>query len=265
MKRIRMGRVSLAMLTFLIAGATAVPSHAAITTNLALNPSFESGYLPPNIVHQYLYNQPVWPTNWLAEGATELFDHTPNAHKNGEYSAGISGSWSGPRWVCETSCIEVAPQRDTAYQVYSVAPAWRSQAPIPVTAGSKYTFSAWMKLTIPKTNTGAVTKVRWLNSLGVPFQWSAGPSLIAALPGANYSNFIKDADGSTPKEFIEQNTPWTYKNAEVTAPAGATGAILLLGYTDDAWIGSVNYDQICFTPKPANAADDICKSALYAT
>jgi hypothetical protein len=263
--KIGTARLAVAALAFAVAGVMALPSYA-LTTNLVPNPSFETSHLPSNVVRDYLFNQPVLPVGWLAEGATELFDHTPNAHYHGQYSAGISGSWSGPRQVCETPpCTEVAPQRDALVQAYSLAPSWRTQDPIPVTPGA-YTFSARIKLTIPKDKTGAVTRVRWLDAMGVPIGVSTGPTLYAGALGSTYTNFVKDAtyDGTGPKNFPEQTTLWTYRVATVTAPAGAAGAILLLSYSDDMWNGSVNYDFVCFTRTPSTSTSDVCKTTYAA-
>ncbi|MFN2642306.1 MAG: hypothetical protein ABR548_10545 [Actinomycetota bacterium] len=254
-----------AALTLCIAGVMTLPSYAG--ANLVQNPSFETTPLPSEVVHAGGavpggWNQPVIPTGWAFEGATELFDHAAHAPgpKAGQYFVQISGSWSGPRDVCETGPCTNLPggaQKDQAYGYYSVQPAWRNLNAIPVSAGTSYTFSAWTALTIPLDKTGAVARVRWVNAQGVPVGVTDAWKLLSAKSGGTYTNFAKQS-AQGPGPFPDGSTAYTFKAANVTAPAGATGAILLLGYTDSAWIGGVAYDVVCF----ARVVDGVCTN-LY--
>jgi hypothetical protein len=268
-------RIALAGLTLLLGAGLAAPSQAAITnTNLLKNPDFETSYLPEAVTHPTPeVNQPVWPVEWLAEGAAELFDHAashdPFAH-HGKYFAQVSGSWSGPRKDCSAvsagvgSCTDIpgGAQKDQLAQYYSVAPAWRNQTAIGVTPGTKYTFSAWISTALLLDGTGAVTKVRWLDATGVPIGISNGPTLLApnptSGPRANYYTFAQQSLNG-PGPFPNHGVSWTRRQTVLTAPANARGAILLLGAADSAWIGSVSYDYVCFSVN-APVANDICQT-----
>ncbi|MHB8513315.1 MAG: hypothetical protein ACYDCC_14215 [Actinomycetota bacterium] len=248
------GMTRLALVTMLV---LAIPATSNAAGNLLPNPSFEQTALPSQVMdlqHSQGLNQPLLPVGWIFEGATELFDHTPNHHHTGQYSVAISGSWSTPRHECSTvpvtgSCTDVpgGDVRDTVYgQVYSVAPAWRTQNPVAVSAGKQYRLSVYTLLSIPKDGTGAVTRVRWLDANGVPIGSSQGPTLLApSNGGASWYTFL--AGATAPGSFKDHSVlNWTKIGGTVTAPAGAAGAIVLLGYTDDAWNGQVVYDDACF-------------------
>lgn len=279
--RIRTGtaRAAMAALTLLVAGGLSTPAPAAPTnTNLVKNPDFESSPLPEAVRRPAPgVDQPVLPTDWIFEGASELFDHAathPPFSHHGSYFVQISGAWSGPKKDCSAAsaaagapCLEVpAPvqqQREGLAQYYSVAPAWRPIDGIPVQAGKEYTFSSWISTSIPLDGTGAVTKVRWLDANGVPIAIANGPSLVAPSPSsgakANYTTFAQQS-AMGPGPFKDHSVPWSYRKAFVTAPDRAARAILLLGFSDSAWIGSASYDYVCFSLRPTLASNDICQT-----
>jgi hypothetical protein len=254
-----------------VAAIAGLPGPAPAGTNLLTNASFETSVLPAAVADATY--QPVLPTGWAFEGASELFDHAtqsglpgslprfPGA-KAGKYWVQISGSWSGSRRDCTLNsaagamCLDVpgGAQKDELYKYYSLAPAWRPLMPIAVTGGS-YTISAWMAYDIPFDGTGAVVKVRWLDANGVPISVSAGPSLIAPTPSsnprANYYTFAErsagGAGGIPANTYAAYQKNWTYGKVTVTAPANAVQAVPLFGYSDSAWIGGVMFDVVCFS------------------
>ncbi|HVL32818.1 MAG TPA: hypothetical protein VM600_04475 [Actinomycetota bacterium] len=242
--------------TIVLGGILPTTSANASTVNLIPNPSFESHYLPQEVV-AVAFNQPGIPVGWAVEGVSALFDHTPQNPKKGQYAAAISGSYSGPRKDCSAGCVDVpgSAERDTLYQTYSVQPSWRTVQPVPVKSGKMYRFSSWIRLAIPKDATGAVTKIRWFDSTGLQIGASNGPSLIGPTNGANYATF---AAGN----YKDNTTDWTYRAVNVTAPSGATGAIVVLSYTDDFWIGQAVFDQVCLAEKATSTTQTICDTTF---
>lgn len=231
------------VLAGLMVVSTGTLSPAQAASNLAPNHSFEQAYIPPAVAHQPgVYNQPVLPVGWAFEGAAELFDHNSRNPKHGQYSVAISGSWS------------VVNPAGTAY--VSTTPVWRTQLPIPVSPGTTYTFSTWMALSFPLDGTGAFTAIRWVDANGVPIgQSSNGAKLVTpADTDATYQTFVNNSINGY--GFKDESTGWTFGTANLKAPTGAAGAVLLLGYTDSAWIGGVTFDNVCF----ARTTDNLCTS-----
>lgn len=232
------------------------PSHAG--PNKILNPGFEASYVPAAVLNALAdqgIHQPVWPTNWLAEGATELFDHTHNAFRSGNYAAGISGSWGVPRSDCSVQCTGTLPgaaQRDQVYgSAYSEAPAWRTDVPVAVTPSTTYTLSYYVQMSIVMDGSGAVSWVRWYDANRAPIidsatnlpAYSKGPSAIVhCTPGSSYTTF---AQGDSMLDSCHSPS-WSPKSGTVTSPAGARFATVLFGYSDSAWIGQVIYDDVFF-------------------
>lgn len=240
---------ALALAATLALVATMQPLGAsASTANLIPNPGFEQAYVPRE-VSSLVFNQPGLPVGWAVEGVSSLFDHTPQNPKQGSYAAAISGSYSGPRKDCSVQCTDLpgSGERDQIYDTYSVQPSWRTALPIAVKGGKQYRFSSWMRLAIPKDATGAVTRIRWFDANNLPISTAKGPSLIAPTNGANYVNFATE-------KFKDNTTDWTYRAVTVTAPAAAASAVVVLSYTDDAWIGQAVYDQVCLAEKPASGS-----------
>jgi hypothetical protein len=219
-----------------IGGAVLVPAHAAkgptivLGPNLVPNPSFEASVFEPSPVPAYATSQPLLPTGWTVEGATGLFDHGQHGAHSGKRAVTISDPASTPTNFCQQKqCLDDPADgaRTSAQQYYSETPMWRTQAAIPVTPGKTYQLSAWVSWSLETISYGAVTAVRWVDASGMPVAFTAGPKLIA------------DA----------RNSPalaWKQISGTVTAPAGAKGAIVLLGDSDGPWISSLTYDDAYF-------------------
>jgi hypothetical protein len=217
-------------------GAALVPAQAAkaptvvLGPNLLPNASFESSVTEPAPVPQYTNTQPLLPVGWSAEGAAGLFDHGQHGAHTGKRAIGISDPASTPHNFCQQKqCVDDPADgpRTTAGLYYSETPMWRTQSAVPVTAGKSYQLSAWVSWALETIGYGAITQVRWVDANGAPVGLSAGPKLLATA----------------------RNSPalaWTRISGTVTAPKGATGAIVLLGDDDDVWISSMQYDDAYF-------------------
>ncbi|MBK5305442.1 MAG: hypothetical protein JJD92_02005 [Frankiaceae bacterium] len=212
--------------------ALAVPAGAAkapkLGPNLVVNPSFEASALEgtPATAPGSL-PQPVLPTGWTFEGVSALFDHSPNVHHTGKRAAAISGTLSGGRDFCETgSCVDNPTNavKDASASTMTMAPHWRTQSPIAVTAGKGYQLGFWGGTSIVTSHKGLDAIVRWVGANGV---------------AVSQQTLVNTTDGGS-SDF----TKFVYKR--VVPPAGATGAVLLFGQSDDAWIGQVFFDDIYF-------------------
>lgn len=224
-----------------VALASAAPAVAAPKKkakpgpNLVANPSFEDSVFEgsPAAAPGSLA-QPVLPTGWLFEGASALFDHSPNHKRTGKRSAAISGSLSTPKTVCQNGTCQPNPAnavRDAAASTYTITPSWRTANPIAVKPGTRYTLTAFVGWDLMTAGTEATTKVRWVGADG------------RALSESYAGRIVSNARNSTLLR-------WTPISAVVTAPAGATGAILLLSHGDDAFISQVRYDDVYFGTAP---------------
>jgi hypothetical protein len=228
-----------ALVAACLVAATVAPSYAAghgkapkvvLGRNLLPNASFEQSQFEPAPVPAYATSQPLLPTGWAFEGAAGLFDHGQHGAHSGKRAITISDPASGPRGVCQNGyCVDnpANSARDGAREYYSESPMWRTLNSVPVTAGKTYQVSAWVSWTLVTIGVGATTEVRWVDASGVPVGISAGPSLLANA----------------------RNSPalaWTNIAGTVKAPAGAAGAIVLLGESDDAWISGLTYDDAYF-------------------
>lgn len=227
-----------------IACALVVPASAAPPKpkpkpkpgpNLLKNPGFEDSVFEGNpAAAPGSLAQPVLPTGWFFEGLTVLFDHSPNVKRSGKRSAAISGSLSTPRTICQNgSCYDNPANagRDAVASTYTVTPSWRTLDPVPVTAGTRYTLSAWLGWDLMTAGTEATTKVRWLGADG------------RAIAETYAGRMKSDARNSALLR-------WTPVSGVVTAPAGAVSAHVLLSHGDDAFIGQVRYDDVYFGTAP---------------
>jgi len=230
-------RACLALATLAgLAGAVLAPAQAAKAPkvvrgpNLLPNASFEASVFEPAPVPQYTSTQPLLPVGWIFEGATGLFDHGQHGAHSGKRAVTISAPAATAHTFCQQKYCVANPldgPRATAQEYYSEIPVWRTQNAVPVTAGKTYQLSAWVSWALETVGYGAVTAVRWVDGNGVPVGISTGPSLIA------------DA----------RNSPaltWKQISATVTAPAGAKGAVVLLGDNDGPFISSLTYDDAYF-------------------
>ena len=225
-----------AAVTVLAAGAALMPAHAAKAPTVALgpnllpNPSFEASVIEPAPVPAYATSQPLLPVGWTFEGATGLFDHGQHGAHTGKRAITISDPASTPKTFCQQKvCVDdpADSARTSAQEYYSETPMWRTQNAIPVTPGKTYQLSAWVSWVLETQGNGAVTAVRWVDASGMPVGFTAGPTLIA------------DARNSP-------SLTWTQIHGTVTAPAGASGAVILLGDSDGPWISSLTYDDAYF-------------------
>jgi hypothetical protein len=145
--------------------------------------------------------------------------------------AAISVPASTPRELCQQNTCVDSPlniAKDGTDHIYSVTPFWRTILPVPVSPGTSYTFSVWHAQTLATVGVGgAITKVRWVDANGVPLSETNGPRHIQR--------------ASDPAETI-----WAQMTANVTAPSGARGAIIMLGAADDAFITQIKYDDVSF-------------------
>lgn len=212
-------------------GAEAFHQPALVwPNNLLPNSSFEFGIADVTPQPQYTNSQPLLPQGWAFEGNAGLFDHSQNEHNSGRRMAAISIPLGGKRQICEAGPIVPCQQsplnvpKDTARQYYSVNPAWRTLNPVNVSAGSSYNLKVYAARSFVTAGEGAFTAVRWLNALGQPI----GYQPVSELRGSTIS------------------TDWTLMSGSAVAPTGATKAHILLGHTDDTFLGQVRFDDVCF-------------------
>lgn len=203
--------------------------------NLAPNASFELSQAEAGPVARGSLSQPLLPTGWTVEGATILFDHSQNIFHDGKRAVALSGALGGGRQLCDGSS---GAQRCTpnpaaaATALIPARPAWKSQAALPVTAGKGYRFSVWTILPSLSPDglvagEGASTRVRWTGAGGAVLSTVDGPML---LKGA--------------KRILG----WKLITRDLVAPAGATGAVLVLGHSDYTTTSNqVVFDQVVFT------------------
>jgi hypothetical protein len=209
------------------AGTGPVTAKLRLGPNLLPNPSFEQS--PTDPVGDAAA-QPLLPTGWAFEGATGLFDHNQHGAHTGKRAAGISDPMTLPAQVCQQKQCAADPAAAAATNArtyYSEMPAWRNQSAVPVKPGRTYQLSAWVTWTLQTVKTGAVTAVRWVDASGSPVALGAGPA--------------KLADTHT-----SGTLGWTRITALLKAPAGAAGAVVLLGDSDGGWISSLKYDDVYF-------------------
>ena len=222
----------------------ALPAQTA--SNKLPNPSFEASAFgsAPDAGGAGGVWQPLLPSGWAFEGSAGLFDHADERGSGGLRSAhggyrfaAISIPASGKPRVCSgvdpslpNQCAELEPvvdAEDEASLAYSVNPAWRNAEPVSVTGRSSYTLRFWAGWELVSPGAGIFAKVRWLDVSGVPIAMSNGPSKLA-----------------TP--ITSASLPWTKFEKTVTAPSGAASAVVLLGHTDDVFIGQVRFDDVFF-------------------
>lgn len=215
--------------------ASAAPKKKKPGPNLVVNPGFEDSAFEGNgVVAKGSLAQPVLPVGWAFEGATVLFDHSPNVYHSGKRSAAISGSLSGGRQVCQSgTCVDNPsnPVKDATSSTYSLVPAWRTVNPVPVKENVAYRFSTWLGWDLMTQGTFAATKVRWLGADG------------RLLAETTVTKVVSDARNSALLR-------WKQVTGVAKAPAGAVSAHLLLSHADDAFIGQVRFDDVYFGTAP---------------
>ena len=216
-------------LLIVIALAFAVPGTARAGANLVPNPGFEESPTDPQGATTH---QPLLPTGWTFEGAAALFDHSENGKHSGKRMAAISVPASTPDELCQQqTCVDnpLNVVQGPTSMYYSVTPFWRTINPVPVTPGTVYAFSVWHAQSLATVNVGgAITKVRWVDANGLPVTESNGPRHI-----------------QQPGDAVE--TSWALMTRNVTAPALARGAIIMLGAADDTFISQIKFDDVSFS------------------
>lgn len=189
---------------------------------------------------------PVTPVGWAFEGATILFDYNQRGGHTGARNIAISGSLAPGKQVCDASaavatggytCVPnpaaaaTGQVNDTAQGTYSIRPFWVSAKPVPVAAGKRYRFSVYairpsLDPSAGVEGEGALTRVRWVDAAGKALSVTDGASLVKG-----------------PKRQLG----FKLISADLTAPAGAAGAVLMLGHTDyTVTSAQVAFDDVAF-------------------
>ena len=220
-------------------GALAAPKAPKQGPNLAPNPSFEQATDATTIDGNY---NPVPPTGWAHEGATVLFDYKTSVGRTGKKMVAISGALGGGKQICDGSSGAEQCAPNPAYaatsqvdngtrNTYSIRPFWTTADGIPVAAGKTYRFSAWAAMPSINPNSGvpgegAATQVRWLDAAGNGIGISEGGKVVKG-----------------PKRMLG----FKLATADLKAPAGAVGAVLMLGHTEYTHTGTqVAFDDVSF-------------------
>lgn len=225
-------------------GALAAPAKAPkpikVGPNLAPNPSFEDANDATTIDGNY---NPVPPKGWANEGLTVLFDYKTSVGRTGKKMVAISGALGGGKQFCDGSSGADKCTANPAYSAtsqldqgtrnsYSMRPFWTTADGVPVVAGKSYRFSAWAAM--PSFNPdagvpgeGAATQIRWVNAAGDGIAITEGGKLV--------------------KEAGKRILGFKLVTADLTAPAGAVGAVLMLGHTEYSHSGAqVAFDDVSF-------------------
>lgn len=220
--------------------ALAAPKAPKLGPNLAPNPSFEQGNDATIVDGNY---NPVPPTGWNHQGATVLFDYKTSSGRTGKKSVFISGSLGGGKQLCDASSGTDTCAPNAAYPVtsqvdggtrgtYSMRPFWLTDKPIPTVAGKTYRFSVYSQLPSLNPNAGvpgegAATQIKWVDAAGKAIEFVEGAKLVKT-PGKRSLGF----------KLI---------TADLKAPAGAAGAVLMLGHTEYTHTGAqVAFDDVSF-------------------
>lgn len=233
--------VALAASVVAAAGATAAPAKAPkLGPNLAPNASFEQSFDATTIDGNY---NPVPPVGWDNEGATVLFDYKTSVGRTGKKMVAISGALGGGKQFCDGSTGADQCTGNPAYPAtsqldngtrnsYSMRPFWVTDKPIPVAAGKTYRFSAWAAMPSFNPNAGvpgegAATQIRWVDASGKGIAIADGGKLIK-VAGKRILGF-------------------KLVTADLKPPAGAAGAVLMLGHTEYSHSGAqVAFDDVSF-------------------
>lgn len=224
-------------LSLAVAGA-AQARPPKIGPNLVTNPSFETSSADPATQN----GVPVTPVGWTFEGATILFDYNQRGGHTGARNVAVSGSLAPGKQICDAStgsyqCAPnpaapvTGPVNDGTQNTYSIRPYWINATPIPVVAGKRYRFSVFairpsLDPSAGVNGEGALTRVRWVDAGGKALSITDGAALVKG-----------------PKRQLG----FTLISADLTAPAGATGATLMLGHTDyTVTSAQVAFDDVSF-------------------
>ena len=232
--------LALPLLASLAIAGSASAGAPKVGPNLAPNPSFETSSNDAATQNGI----PVTPVGWSFEGATPLFDYNQRGGHTGARNVQISGAAGLGRQLCDHSIdgserCAPNPAYGQTHQVdeqlaptYSIRPFWITDAALPVTAGKTYRFSVWairpsLAPDAGVVGEGAETRVRWVDAAG------NGISVV------NAASLVKGPKRQLGFKLI---------SADLKAPAGAAGAVLMLGHTDYSHTGAaVAFDDVSFS------------------
>jgi hypothetical protein len=224
------------------AGGAAHAGSPKLGPNLVPNPSFEQS----SVDQATQQGVPVTPVGWSFEGATILFDYNQRGGHTGARNIAVSGSLAPGSQVCDASgaaatggytCVPnpaasvTGAANDGAQNTYSIRPFWVNATAIPVKAGKRYRFSVFairpsLDPSAGVDGQGALTRVRWVDATGKALSVSDGASLVKG-----------------PKRQLG----FKLISADLVAPAGAAGAVLMLGHTDyTVTSAQVAFDDVSF-------------------
>ncbi len=239
MTRLLRPAVALSLGAALVLGGSALAAPKTVLgPNLVINPGFETSSNDTATDNGI----PVLPTDWTVEGATILFDYNERGAHGGARVVAISGSLAPGGQVCDAStgtytCLAnpgapaTGAVNDAALPYASVRPFWVTAKPVPVTAGQTYRFGMFSLRPSLDPNAGvdgegAASKVRWVSASG------AAMSVV---------------DGPEARKSAKREIGYRFSSADLVAPAGAVGAMLLLGHTDyTVTSAQVAFDDISF-------------------
>lgn len=224
-------------LSLALAGA-AQARAPKVGPNLAANPSFETSSSDSATQNGI----PVTPVGWSFEGATIVFDYNQRGGHTGARNVAVSGSLAPGKQVCDAStgtykCAPnpatavTGPVNDGTQNTYSIRPYWITASPIPVVAGKRYRFSVFairpsLDPSAGVDGEGALTRIRWVDASGKALSITDAASLVKG-----------------PKRQLG----FKLISADLTAPAGAAGATLMLGHTDyTVTSAQVAFDDVSF-------------------
>ena len=218
--------------------ALAAPKKVVLGKNVVVNASFEQSSNDAATANGI----PVLPVGWTFEGSTVLFDYNQRSGQSGKRNAAISGALGGGKQICDASkgsdtCVPNAAYSGThaldegTNKSYSMRPFWLTDKALPVKAGMTYRFSAYAGFPgfNPDAGTpgeGAATQIRWVNAAGKGIAISQGGTLVKG---------------------AKRILGYKLMTADLKAPAGAVGAVLMLGFTDYSHTGTqITFDDVSF-------------------
>ncbi|MDT7571202.1 MAG: hypothetical protein QOE05_1376 [Actinomycetota bacterium] len=220
-------------------GGAAHAGAAKVGPNLAPNPSFEESTQDAATQN----GVPVTPVGWAFEGGGPVFDYNQRGGHSGARNVQISGAVGLGRQLCDHSVdgserCAPNPAYAQTHQVdeqvaptYSIRPFWVTDAALPVTARKTYRFSVWairpsLAPDAGVVGEGAQTRIRWVDAAG---------------------NGIGVVDGASLVKGPKRQLGFKLISADLKAPAGAAGAVLMLGHTDYSHSGAaVAFDDVSF-------------------
>lgn len=226
-----------------VAGFAGPGPAAAKSPNLLPNADFEESAVEPGPLAGQS-PQPLLPTGWVFEGSAGLFDHSPHGGSGGsKRAAAISVPAGGKTMVCAdypVGCHQNPVNKEkneTVVRAVSINPAWRNAQAVPVQEGRSYELSVDLAWELATENEGAFGLVRWYPETSAT---NAGQRATVGAPTVTQA-FVVKATKST-STFRK----WGRVSGVVKAPKGATTAVVLLGATDDVFIGKFQFDKVYF-------------------